>query len=448
MCVFFFIFFLISGGVAFFEHSRDVSRTRYMEYQALKKAGMINDAILALLYKVEALSALVIEGNGEIREFERIAPIIANDPVIRNILLAPGGIVAKVYPRESNDALLGFDMFGAGAGNKEAIQARDSGRLTLGGPFQLMQGGHALVGRLPVFLGADPAKKLWGLVSVTLRYPEALNSVSFDGLSDHGLMFRIWRINPDTGKPQVIIKSANARENADEISEMKHAVERRFAILNTEWVISIAPLIRWYESGWIYFYAFCAVIGALVTAFICQNYFDMKKMRMDMELIAMRDPLTNISNRRSFISGMNDEIFSCSKDGTEFLIAYLDLNGFKQINDNYGHKAGDLVLIEMARRIRTHTGEEQLAARIGGDEFALLLRGMDSQESQAFLEKLCREISLPISIDSKLTISITVSIGAARYPTDGRTADALLTHADRLMYENKRRFYGNEGFSG
>jgi len=124
------------------------------------------------------LSALVIQNDGEIENFKQVAAIIIDDPAILNVLIAPSGVVSDVYPLQGNEAVIGLDFFGEGAGNKEAVMAKETGQLVFGGPFDLVQGGQALVGRLPVWIDMpDGNNAFWGLVSVTLKFPQILDGI-------------------------------------------------------------------------------------------------------------------------------------------------------------------------------------------------------------------------------------------------------------------------------
>lgn len=84
----------------------------------------------------------MIQHNGKVENFEKVASTLVDDPAILNVLVAPGGVVSDVYPRKGNEAVLGLNFFARGAGNQEAVEARDAGQLILGGPFPLVQGGR------------------------------------------------------------------------------------------------------------------------------------------------------------------------------------------------------------------------------------------------------------------------------------------------------------------
>ncbi|MDL2264315.1 CHASE domain-containing protein, partial [Synergistaceae bacterium OttesenSCG-928-I11] len=200
-----------------------------MERLILEHSVKITEVISKLLHKTQALSALVIQGNGGIENFDRVAATIVDDPAILNILIAPNGVVSHVYPEEGNEKLVGFNILGGDdAGNREAVAAYESDALVFGGPFELMQGGRAMVGRLPVWIDeSNNVKRFWGLVSVTLKYPEALDGAALDSIEKQGFAYEIWRINPDDGKRQVIM---SGKSNVD--AERFRFIEKHIPILN------------------------------------------------------------------------------------------------------------------------------------------------------------------------------------------------------------------------
>jgi diguanylate cyclase (GGDEF)-like protein len=126
-------------------------------------------------------------------------------------------------------------------------------------------------------------------------------------------------------------------------------------------------------------------------------------------------------------------------------VCYLDLDGFKLVNDTMGHEAGDRVLIEVTKRIKETIRGDDTVARLGGDEFAVLLLGLRAaEEYTASLNRLLEAISQPIEIKGKL-FEVSASIGVALFPTDDQDADTLLRHADQAMYSakqsGKNRYY-------
>jgi diguanylate cyclase (GGDEF)-like protein len=119
-------------------------------------------------------------------------------------------------------------------------------------------------------------------------------------------------------------------------------------------------------------------------------------------------------------------------------VGYLDLDGFKPINDRFGHQAGDRLLVEIAQRLKAALRGTDTVARLGGDEFVFLLLGVEKvEECAATLNRILETITRPVAID-RHSVSISASIGVTLYPVDNNDADTLLRHADQAMYEAKQ----------
>jgi diguanylate cyclase (GGDEF)-like protein len=158
---------------------------------------------------------------------------------------------------------------------------------------------------------------------------------------------------------------------------------------------------------------------------------------------ATHDSLTSLPNRKHFHDHLAETIASAKRDKQIFAVLYLDLDGFKTINDALGHAAGDQVIENTARRLEQCVRKGDLVARVGGDEFVVLLRDVDSLDVSRVAEKIIKIFSDPFSVSAD-PLYITTSIGIASYPQDGEDANALLHNADSAMYETKRS--GKNGY--
>ena len=162
--------------------------------------------------------------------------------------------------------------------------------------------------------------------------------------------------------------------------------------------------------------------------------------------LATHDLLTGLPNRFLFMDRFEQAVQQHIRNGNSFALLLLDLDHFKEINDQYGHEVGDAVLVESARRMTGEIRACDTVARHGGDEFVVLLANtLDSNDALAVAEKLRHAIAQPLeSADRRL--SITPSIGVAMYPADGKTLDDLRRAADEAMYEAKKN--GRNAVSG
>ena len=127
-------------------------------------------------------------------------------------------------------------------------------------------------------------------------------------------------------------------------------------------------------------------------------------------------------------------------------VMFLDLDGFKAINDEHGHELGDMVLQASALRIKAEIRETDTVARIGGDEFIIILSSLPETEvAERIAAGLIKQIMQPIQVE-KVVVTVSASIGISIYPENGTTAEALIRSADKAMYQIKRQGKNNFGF--
>ncbi|WP_228152690.1 sensor domain-containing protein [Marinobacter profundi] len=163
-----------------------------------------------------------------------------------------------------------------------------------------------------------------------------------------------------------------------------------------------------------------------------------KRAEEHLRFLAHHDPLTGLTNRSLFYDRMDTALRSASRNESGLALLYLDLNDFKAINDTKGHGAGDQLLVEMARRLEGCTRETDTVARMGGDEFTVLLTDIRDHASLGTTVAKIREI-MALSFDlGGQAVRVSCSIGTALYPQDGDTARQLLSKADARMYADKR----------
>ncbi len=170
----------------------------------------------------------------------------------------------------------------------------------------------------------------------------------------------------------------------------------------------------------------------------------LREAHKNLEAIAYFDPLTDLPNRRQFETLFKQTTSLLKRSEDKLAICYLDLDGFKTVNDKYGHDTGDELLIHVSSRIHQTLREEDTVARWGGDEFAFMLKIENADSCSFLLERLLQNISNKYELTSTL-IEIGASIGVSIFPDDGRDLDTLLRQADQAMYSAKQK--GKQQFS-
>ena len=162
-----------------------------------------------------------------------------------------------------------------------------------------------------------------------------------------------------------------------------------------------------------------------------------KRKEVQLEVAAHHDGLTGLPNRLLFADRLQQAISQIERTQKLLIVGYLDLDGFKPVNDTYGHQSGDRVLVEVANRLRLCLRGGDTVARLGGDEFVFLLVGLDRfAECEIALQRMLAAIAQPIEIGD-VSINLSASIGVTIYPADAVDTDSLLKHADHAMYRAK-----------
>ena len=155
------------------------------------------------------------------------------------------------------------------------------------------------------------------------------------------------------------------------------------------------------------------------------------------EKLALYDALTELANRRLFHDRLEQAFLSAQRNGSGFALMLLDLDRFKEINDTFGHQAGDAVLEHFAGRLKSVARASDTVSRLGGDEFALILQGAADPASALFVgERICGALDEPFLIDG-ITLQLATSIGIAIFPRHGDDAEQLLKRADIALYASK-----------
>lgn len=178
---------------------------------------------------------------------------------------------------------------------------------------------------------------------------------------------------------------------------------------------------------------------------VLQNYVALlsditedKKTTADMISLANYDPLTKLPNRRLFADRLDQAIKAADRSGFSCALLFIDLDHFKEVNDTLGHLAGDVLLVQVAERMKAELRATDTVARIGGDEFTVILPDIQNESAvRQVSEQVLEVLAQPFYLADK-TVRISASIGAAIYPQDDIAVAELIQHADRAMYCSKK----------
>ncbi len=162
-----------------------------------------------------------------------------------------------------------------------------------------------------------------------------------------------------------------------------------------------------------------------------------KKAEKALKQLALTDSLTGLDNRYSLMKRLDHSLIRQKRENFKLAFLMLDLDGFKQVNDNFGHPMGDALLVEVANKLKSTFRECDIIARVGGDEFSILLEKVASIDSlKPLAKKILAEFSEPFVIDSK-KFSIGISIGIALSSSSGSSSEDIIKQADAALYQVK-----------
>ncbi len=171
---------------------------------------------------------------------------------------------------------------------------------------------------------------------------------------------------------------------------------------------------------------------------VLRDITERRKLQERLERLAHYDSLTALPNRALFFDRLDSAVARARREERRFALLFIDLDGFKAVNDHYGHDAGDYLLFEIARRLRAAIRDSDTAGRMGGDEFTVLLDNIAKPEdAEAVADKIRSSLSEPIDIPAGTRVSVGASVGIAVFPDDGNDGETVLKAADSAMYTIK-----------
>ena len=223
------------------QYQMEIERN-FVGIQTISHAAAIKSNIDRALSATYPLAALVRESKGNPKNFEALAERML--PMYKgasSLQLAPNGVVRQLVPLHGNEKAIGHDLLKDLERDKEAFLARDTGKLTLAGPFKLVQGGFGAAGRLPVYLESQAnASSFWGFVTVLIRFPEVFGSDQLDLLAAQGHAFELWKELPETGRRLSIATSG---------STLVDPVNIPIKVPNSIWMLSVSPIDGWIDKS-------------------------------------------------------------------------------------------------------------------------------------------------------------------------------------------------------
>ncbi len=417
-------------------NQQERQRIEVLSHVATLRARLEGEINSSLHLTRGLIANVAIHPEVDTDEFDALASeIIAVGRNIRNIGLARNNVITHLFPLAGNEAALGLDYAThpeQWPAIREAMERRGT---VVAGPVELVQGGRAFIARTPIYthggLGGHLTRHkpaYWGMASIVIDIPSLFSSAG---------------IKPETDGLQIALRGQDALGAEGEMILGDPAVfesdpvTQSVTLPNGSWQLGARPINGWGgEAGVIWLFR---VSGWLIALSIGILFAMLLRAREVNRALALHDHLTALPNRRLLEDRFDQYVAQSQRNGDGFALLYIDLDGFKAVNDRYGHRVGDGLLVEVAKRLVAGIRQVDTVARIGGDEFVVLAGGIDDAEVVKRLgETLLADLNGNAYVDGH-KLELQASLGAALFPQDGRNLDSLMKSSDRKMYQDKQR---------
>lgn len=384
---------------------------------------------------------VAVNGGMAPERFQLLArELMAARSLLRNITLAPDNVVSMVYPEAGNQSVIGLDLLRHPVQGAATRRMFETGHAVLAGPVELVQGGKALIHRVPIYLsppGAPPRSgAYWGLMSTPIDFDRLLGAA---GLRAPELRLALALRGIDgSGRTGAVFWGDGA------LFDHAGAVELEVRVFEGSWLLAGLALdsppgvngIRWWSRT---VAGLSALFALLLAGHLYRTGRQLERTEEQVRYLALHDSLTGLANRVQLDGRYRQAAGSARREGHRLALLYLDLDKFKPINDQYGHDVGDRTLCAIADRLSGLVRDSDTVARVGGDEFVILLgRISTAEDALEVAQKIVDALALSLEVDGH-ALAVGASIGIALYPDHAVDLYELMRFADRAMYEVKGR---------
>ena len=401
--------------------------------EALEELLLAKSTLEAFLFRDVFLSdslATVFSIDPEIayKNFHSIARrMLEKSENVRNLGVAPDDIIAKNFPIEGNEKAIGLDFRTVPSQYETVLAARLSKDVYLAGPLELVQGGTAIIARLPIFDDYPRSENYWGSLSVVIDYEKLMKASGLSNMSNAKVALR--GVNGLGQQGEVFEGDGSFFNSAD--------YQGKIVVPNGEWWIAAnfdttltdRQKLALTASYWSIIFLYALLYGGV---YLLWRYYRAERK------LANQDPLTGLFNRR-FVFSYLEKLLSKRQDSSQFCILAIDLNRFKEINDVLGHEVGDDMLRLVAESLEESTRASDIVARLGGDEFLVILNRVDNNNvAEQKLNQIKQYVESKALQTETGFIAPSLSIGFSLSSETNRGIPSLLKIADGRMYKNKQ----------
>lgn len=398
------------------------------ELQRLRE--QLDRELQSVLSVPETLAAFVsAEGGIDDEVFAAVVSRLAeNNGNIRNVALAPNSVITTVYPRQGNEAAIGLRYLEHPT-QAEAVRRAISGRRTVvAGPIKLVQGGNGIVSRTPVFLSKREGTPYWGIVALAVNADAIFARVGFD-TGANGIDIAARGIDASGAQGPVFAGKAGVFD--------RDPILLQYPLPGGgSWQLGAAAAIGWGQSNTQI--TAILVVATLLGLTIGYLTHRLVTSHQQIQKLAVRDALTGLPNRRLCDDRLKQAMMAAQRHDRTGALILLDLDRFKSVNDRFGHRAGDEVIIRVASRVADQIRTIGSVARINGDRFAVVLPELSTaRDAASVTQQIQQTISEPIALSGKTSVRVTASAGVALFGREPVEVAALFDNANKVLREQK-----------
>lgn len=425
----FVVFFAVIGAGSWMinleSSEREARRKVDLVVQGTALRSQMNRELNRVLYLTSGLRSYLVvrQKTLEREEIESIlAAMYGESQHIKNFAVAIGHRVTYIHPMAGNEKVLGLFYPDVPEQWNAIKRTIDSGKPALLGPVKLIQGGTGLIYRVPIFINGH----YWGLLSSVFDSKSLFDAMLAESASN-GLDVAIRGVDGLGTQGDVFWGDAGifADKNAQLID-----VE----VPGGKWVLAVRSSTAWDSKKTLWLLQGMVWLLALALAW---SVLIVLSQRAKLAQLALFDALTGLPNRLLLDDRVDRAMTGVRRDSSKTcLLIFVDLDRFKQINDKFGHHAGDFALKSAGGRIRAAIREADTVGRWGGDEFLVFMENVDRTRTGELFAKIRKAVEKPVKYRGN-ELSVGVSIGYALAPDDGNKMDELLRVADERMYADK-----------
>lgn len=381
----------------------------------------LNNNLLIL----DALESILLLNNDiGLREFEILTTrFLASRASIRQVQLSPDAVVSQIYPA-IDTSIIGLDLRSI-PGQKEIVERsiKDK-KLYLAGPLELIQGGSAFIARKPLYNREGLETRFWGFITVIIDTEIFFNEVKMVQHDAHA-SYKIFAEDKSKNQERLIFGHNDDNHSYD----LQESVE----VPGGRWIVTATSHPDIHAHGVpLSLLKLWGILASSAFAFLsaCTSTLLSKIYKR-----SITDPLTSLFNRQFFQSRAEDELDRAHRYKQPLCLMMIDLDHFKQINDQHGHQCGDMILLETAELIQNNLRENDLLGRYGGEEFIVLLPHSNLDQAKLCAERMCAALDTEVLVFGH-NVSVSASIGIAEL-SKNQTYDNLINCADEALYKAK-----------